>query len=187
MISPGGYNIVKTQQGKGVCVSLPTAYEGAYLDTYNLEISLKPTLKISRHNIPPFIPLSSLAEQSNMQTDLRGFLDTLSQHLNAFVCRKQQFKLVQVPVLFVLKYQIKSTFFLSLQMSITQSDSDSVTFRFIIFCWFTGASQVCFSDGKQHVMFKTGADVHFAESRASDPLHSALCGPHQVASNTSHL
>uniref|UniRef100_A0A8P4KN62 Centromere protein O n=1 Tax=Dicentrarchus labrax TaxID=13489 RepID=A0A8P4KN62_DICLA len=91
----GGYNVIKTRQGKGVCVSLATAYDGVFLDTYNLEIDVKPTLRISRHNVPPFIPLNSLVEQSNMQTDIRSFLDTLSQHLNAFAGRKQQLKLVK--------------------------------------------------------------------------------------------
>lgn len=97
LLSLGGYDITKTRQGKGVCVSLATAYEGVYLETYNLEIDLKPKLRISRHNVPPFIPLSSLAEQSNMQTHMRTFLDTLSQHLNGFVGRKQQLNLVKVP------------------------------------------------------------------------------------------
>nr|XP_033499259.1 centromere protein O [Epinephelus lanceolatus] len=91
----GGYNVIKTRQGKGLCVSVSTDYEGVYLETYNLEMDLKPTLRISRHNIPPFIPLSSLAEQSNMQTDVRTLLDPLSQHLNAFAGRKQQLKLVK--------------------------------------------------------------------------------------------
>ncbi|XP_053191879.1 centromere protein O [Scomber japonicus] len=91
----GGYDIVKTSQGKGVCVSLATAYEGTYLETYNLEIDLKPTLRISRHNIPPFILLNDIAEQSHMQTDIKAFLNTLSQHLNAFSSRKQQLKLVK--------------------------------------------------------------------------------------------
>lgn len=91
----GGYNVTKTRQGKGICVSLATSYEGVFLETYNLEIDLKPTMRISRHNIPPYIPLNSLAEQSNLQTDLRTFLDTLSQHLNAFAGRKQQLKLVK--------------------------------------------------------------------------------------------
>lgn len=91
----GGYNVIKTRQGKGLCVSVATAYEGVYLETYNLEMDLKPSLRISRHNIPPFIPLSSLAEKSNMQTDIRTLLDPLSQHLNAFAGRKQQLKLVK--------------------------------------------------------------------------------------------
>ncbi|XP_018537266.1 centromere protein O [Lates calcarifer] len=91
----GGYDIIKTHQGKGVCVSVATSYEGVCLDTYNLEIDLKPKLRISRHNVPPFIPLNSLAEQSNMQTNIRAFLDTLSRHLNAFAGRKQQLKLLK--------------------------------------------------------------------------------------------
>ncbi|XP_070698994.1 centromere protein O [Pempheris klunzingeri] len=91
----GGYNVIKTHQGKGVCVSLATAYDDVYLETYNLEMDLKPKLRIIRHNIPPFIPLNSLVEQSNMQTDTRTFLETLSQHLNAFTGRKQQLKLVK--------------------------------------------------------------------------------------------
>ncbi|AWP16213.1 putative centromere protein O [Scophthalmus maximus] len=91
----GGYDIIKTRNSKGVCVSMATAYEGVYLDTYNLEVDLKPTLRIGRHNIPPFIPLDSIAEQGNMQTDIRAFLDSLSRHLNAFAGRKQQLKIVK--------------------------------------------------------------------------------------------
>ncbi|XP_047466204.1 quinone oxidoreductase PIG3-like [Mugil cephalus] len=97
----GGYDVVKTREGKGVCVSLATAYEGVYLDTYNLQIDLKPTVRIVRHNIPPVIPLNSLAEQHDMKRDLKTFLDALHRHLNAFAGRKQQLKLVkpQLPLL----------------------------------------------------------------------------------------
>ncbi|XP_028995247.1 centromere protein O isoform X2 [Betta splendens] len=91
----GGYDVIKTSQGKGMCVSLATAYEGVYLDTYNLELDLKPKLRIRRHNIPPFIPLNQLAEQSNMEANIKPFLHLLSQHLNAFAGRKQQLKLVK--------------------------------------------------------------------------------------------
>lgn len=56
-------------------------------------------MKIIRHDIPPFIPLKRLEEESLFQTDLRVFLDTLSQHLNAYVGRKEQLRLVKVPVL----------------------------------------------------------------------------------------
>ncbi|TKS87029.1 Centromere protein O [Collichthys lucidus] len=91
----GGYDAIETRQGQGLCLSLPTAYDGVFLETYNLEIDVKPTPRIVRHNIPPFIPLSDLVEQSDMQTDLRTFLDTLSQHLNAFSGRKQQLKLLK--------------------------------------------------------------------------------------------
>ncbi|XP_077395293.1 centromere protein O isoform X2 [Festucalex cinctus] len=92
----GGYDINKTRRGKGVCVTLSTAYEGAYLDTYNLELDTKPTLRISRHNVPPFIPLGDICERADLRDDLRGFLDTLSTHLNAFVGRRQQLKLVKL-------------------------------------------------------------------------------------------
>ncbi|XP_007561873.1 centromere protein O isoform X1 [Poecilia formosa] len=91
----GGYDAITTNGGKGMCFSLATEYEGAYLDTYKLELNLKPKVRISRHNIPPFIPLNSLAEQSDLQTDVRAFLATVSQHLNAFAGRRQQLKLVK--------------------------------------------------------------------------------------------
>lgn len=97
MLTLGGYDIIKSHQGKGVCVSLATAYEGVFLETYNLEIDMKPVVRISRHNIPPFIPLNNLSESSSLQTDIRTFLDTLSQHLNAYVGRREQMKLVKVP------------------------------------------------------------------------------------------
>ncbi|XP_013881762.1 centromere protein O [Austrofundulus limnaeus] len=91
----GGYDIINTRRGRGVCVSLATAYEGVYLDTYNLEIDLKPRVRVSRHSVPPFIPLNALIEHSDLQVDLRGFLDSLSRHLNAFVGRRQQRRLVK--------------------------------------------------------------------------------------------
>lgn len=91
----GGYNIRKTLHGRGVCVSLATGYKGTLFESYNLELDLKPTLRISRHDIPPFIPLNSLTEGNNLQTDMKGFLDNLSQHLNAYVGRRQQLKLVK--------------------------------------------------------------------------------------------
>ncbi|XP_010876856.2 centromere protein O isoform X2 [Esox lucius] len=90
----GGYNVLLTK-GKGVCVSIATAYEGLYLETYNLEINLQCKIRISRHNIPPFIPLETMVKQGNMQTDIRAFLDTLSQYLNAYVGRRQQLHLVK--------------------------------------------------------------------------------------------
>lgn len=79
-------------------MSLATGYKGTLFESYNLELDLKPTLRISRHDIPPFIPLNSLTEGNNLQTDMKGFLDNLSQHLNAYVGRRQQLKLVKVPL-----------------------------------------------------------------------------------------
>ncbi|KAJ0063231.1 hypothetical protein NL108_015030 [Boleophthalmus pectinirostris] len=91
----GGYDAIKTNQDKSLCFSLATAYQGAILDTYNIEISVSQPLRIIRHNIPPFIPVKALAEETNVQKNIRGFLDTLSLHLNAFAARKQQVKLVK--------------------------------------------------------------------------------------------
>ncbi|XP_077588250.1 centromere protein O [Stigmatopora nigra] len=91
----GGYDITKTRSGDGICVALTTAYNGTYFDTYNLELKVKPTLKIIRHNVPPFIPLSELTEQAATRDDIRGFLDELSTYLNAFVGRRQQLSLVK--------------------------------------------------------------------------------------------
>nr|XP_015199401.1 PREDICTED: centromere protein O [Lepisosteus oculatus] len=90
----GGYDITETRSGRGLCFSLSTAYEGLYLDSYNLEIDLTRTLRIYRHNIPPFIPLEQLAKQ-NLQTDILGFLSSLSQHLNGFAGRSYQVKQIQ--------------------------------------------------------------------------------------------
>uniref|UniRef100_A0A8C6SLU7 Centromere protein O n=1 Tax=Neogobius melanostomus TaxID=47308 RepID=A0A8C6SLU7_9GOBI len=91
----GGYDVVKTNEDNSLCFSLPTAYQGTMLDTYHVEIDVKRTVRISRHNIPPFIDVESLAKETNMQENIRGFLDTLSLHLNAFSSRKHQLKLVK--------------------------------------------------------------------------------------------
>ncbi|KAJ0008587.1 hypothetical protein NQD34_016002 [Periophthalmus magnuspinnatus] len=91
----GGYDVIKTNQDKCLCFSLATAYQGDILETYNIEISVSQPLRIIRHNIPPFIPVMTLAEETDMQKNIRRFLDTLSLHLNAFTMLKQQLKLVK--------------------------------------------------------------------------------------------
>lgn len=91
----GGYDVMKTSQGKSLCFSLPTAFQGTMLETYHIEMEVKKSVRISRHSIPPFIPVERLAKDTNMHNDIRGFLDTLSRHLNAFAARKQQLKLVK--------------------------------------------------------------------------------------------
>ncbi|KAJ8288596.1 hypothetical protein COCON_G00012550 [Conger conger] len=90
----GGYDVTETRRGKGVSISIATAFEGLYLETYCLELDLSRAVRICRHNIPPFIPLEKLA-QVHLQTDLIGFLSTLSSHLNAFAGRRQQICLIQ--------------------------------------------------------------------------------------------
>ncbi|XP_072546460.1 centromere protein O [Salminus brasiliensis] len=90
----GGYDLIENKQGKSVCVSFRTAYEDVYLETYNVEMDLRRTVQISRHNIPPCIPLEKLAK-ANLQTDFKAFLQTLSLHLNALAGRKQQISLIK--------------------------------------------------------------------------------------------
>ncbi|NXC53408.1 CENPO protein, partial [Aleadryas rufinucha] len=50
--------------------------------------------RILRHSIPPFIPLERLSREF-LPSDLRGFLDALFQHLNAFVGRRRQLEQFQ--------------------------------------------------------------------------------------------
>uniref|UniRef100_A0A673LFD6 Centromere protein O n=1 Tax=Sinocyclocheilus rhinocerous TaxID=307959 RepID=A0A673LFD6_9TELE len=85
----GGYELVECKEGKSVCVSFHTAFEGVYLETYNMELDLTRTVQISRHNIPPSFPLESFAKQ-NLQKDFKAFLQTLSQNLNALAARRRQ-------------------------------------------------------------------------------------------------
>ncbi|OCT81448.1 centromere protein O [Xenopus laevis] len=79
---------------KGVCVRLSTAFEGAYLDSYHLDIVLKPSVRIASHSVPPFIPLEQFTQQ-HLQTDLKKFLSVLFGHLNAYAGRKYQFQQLQ--------------------------------------------------------------------------------------------
>ncbi|NXH00205.1 CENPO protein, partial [Loxia leucoptera] len=51
-------------------------------------------LRIRRHSVPPFIPLQGLARQF-LPGKLREFLELLLQHLNAFVARREQLRLLQ--------------------------------------------------------------------------------------------
>ncbi|KAG7328404.1 hypothetical protein KOW79_008348 [Hemibagrus wyckioides] len=89
-----GYNLVESKQGKSVCVSFHTAFEGVCLETYYIEADLTRKVQISRHNIPPFIPLEKLAKE-NLQTDFKGFLQTLNLYLNGLAGRKQQIYLTE--------------------------------------------------------------------------------------------
>ena len=47
-----------------------------------------PDLQIHRHSLPPFIPLATLTPLLN--TNLKQFMNTVSQHVTAFVNRRQQ-------------------------------------------------------------------------------------------------
>ncbi|NWX44935.1 CENPO protein, partial [Steatornis caripensis] len=79
---------------RGVCFCISTAYEGAYLDSYHLDLCTKPEVQILRHSIPTFIPLERIAKKY-LQTDIRRFLSVLSDHLNAYVGRRYQAEQLQ--------------------------------------------------------------------------------------------
>ncbi|NXX15965.1 CENPO protein, partial [Podargus strigoides] len=74
---------------RGVCFCISTAYEGTYMDSYHLDLLIKPQVEIHRHSVPVFIPLEQLAKKY-LQTDIRRFLSVLSDHLNAYVGRRYQ-------------------------------------------------------------------------------------------------
>ncbi|NXA39908.1 CENPO protein, partial [Eudromia elegans] len=73
----------------GVCFCISTAYEGAYLDAFYVELATAPRVQIRRHSVPAFIPLEQLARR-HLHTDIRRFLGALSDHLNAYVGRRYQ-------------------------------------------------------------------------------------------------
>ncbi|XP_062863856.1 centromere protein O isoform X2 [Trichomycterus rosablanca] len=89
-----GFDFVESKEGKSVCVTFHTAYEGVYLETYNMELDLTRTVQISRHNIPPCIPLEKITKE-NLQSDFKAFLQNLSLYLNALTARKQQISLIK--------------------------------------------------------------------------------------------
>ncbi|XP_052549304.1 centromere protein O [Tympanuchus pallidicinctus] len=74
---------------QGVCFCISTAYEGTYLDSYYVDLLIKPEVKIQRHSVPIFIPLEQIAKKY-LQTDIRRFLSVLWEHLNAYVGRRHQ-------------------------------------------------------------------------------------------------
>ncbi|XP_048209266.1 centromere protein O isoform X2 [Perognathus longimembris pacificus] len=74
---------------RGVCVCISTAFEGALLDSYFVDLVIEKPLWIHHHSVPAFIPLEKIAAQF-LQTDVQRFLFTLSEYLNAYSGRKYQ-------------------------------------------------------------------------------------------------
>ncbi|XP_059907569.1 centromere protein O [Gadus macrocephalus] len=92
----GGYDIIETRQGKGVCVSVATSYEGVYLERYSLEMVVAPAVQIVRHDVPVFVPLARLAEKDGaLQHHLTGFLGELGRLLDGYAGRRQQLRLLK--------------------------------------------------------------------------------------------
>ncbi|KFV73943.1 Centromere protein O, partial [Dryobates pubescens] len=74
---------------RGVCFSISTAYEGTYLDSYYLDLLIRPEVQIHHHSVPIFIPLEQITKRY-LKTDIRRCLSVLSDHLNAYARRKYQ-------------------------------------------------------------------------------------------------
>ncbi|XP_068792857.1 centromere protein O isoform X2 [Struthio camelus] len=97
---------------RGVCFCVSTAYEGTYLDSYYVDLIIKPAVQIHRHSVPVFIPLEQLAKKY-LQTDIKRFLSVLSDHLNAYVGRRYQADQLQrmLPRLYQRRQQLTRTCF----------------------------------------------------------------------------
>ncbi|NXS31717.1 CENPO protein, partial [Pomatostomus ruficeps] len=78
----------------GICFCIRTAFEGSFLDSFHLELLLRPEFRVRRHSVPAFIPLERLSREF-LPGDLRGFLERLFCHLNAFVGRRHQLEQFQ--------------------------------------------------------------------------------------------
>ncbi|NXH39454.1 CENPO protein, partial [Dicaeum eximium] len=70
---------------------------GSCLDSFRLEFREFRELRIRRHSVPPFIPLERLAREF-LPRRPREFLGILFRHLNAFVGRRHQIRLLQVGI-----------------------------------------------------------------------------------------
>ncbi|KAK1906902.1 Centromere protein O [Dissostichus eleginoides] len=62
-------------------------------------------MRLVRHNVPPFIPLTLLIEQSRIQTDIWTLLDPLSCQLKAFTARKRQLQLLKIRLFLILRWK----------------------------------------------------------------------------------
>lgn len=74
---------------RGVCVRISTAFEEHLLESYFVELVIQKPLRIHRHSVPAFIPLEKMAAQY-LQSDIRHFLFSLCEQLNAYAGRKFQ-------------------------------------------------------------------------------------------------
>ncbi|KAL6051549.1 hypothetical protein STEG23_011354, partial [Scotinomys teguina] len=74
---------------RGVCVCISTAFEENLLESYFVDLIIGKPLRIHHHSIPVFIPLEKIAA-AYLQTDIRRFLFSLCEYLNAYSGRKYQ-------------------------------------------------------------------------------------------------
>ncbi|KAJ7387463.1 hypothetical protein OS493_000792 [Desmophyllum pertusum] len=86
---------VVSQEAKRTCFRCETFFNSRYHEPYYVEVELKDTtLKIHKHTVPYFIPIDTISQQY-LNSDIKKFFMVISEHLNAFVARREQVHLCQ--------------------------------------------------------------------------------------------
>ncbi|XP_015754730.1 PREDICTED: centromere protein O-like [Acropora digitifera] len=86
---------IASQEDSSTCFRCDTFFNARYHEPYYIEVDLEDSnLKIHKHTVPFFIPIDSIA-QNYLNTDIKKFFMVLSEHLNAFVARREQVQLCQ--------------------------------------------------------------------------------------------
>jgi len=115
-----GYTLFE-HENKELALRLETCFEGKYYEHYHIFLDVDKTnskLKISHHTIPYFIPLDRV-QKKYLNTNMKAFIQLVSDYLNCFVSRREQ--LVQLQ-------ERENVFFNALQ---TSNASDFTTIEVV--------------------------------------------------------
>ncbi|XP_068678175.1 centromere protein O-like [Montipora foliosa] len=86
---------VALQGAKRTCFRCETFFNARYHEPYYIEVDLEDSeLKINKHTVPYFIPIDTIS-QRYLNTDIKKFFMVISEHLNAYVARREQVQLCQ--------------------------------------------------------------------------------------------
>ncbi|XP_068747910.1 centromere protein O-like isoform X3 [Montipora capricornis] len=86
---------VALQGAKRTCFRCETFFNARYHEPYYIEVDLEDNeLKINKHTVPYFIPIDTIS-QRYLNTDIKKFFMVISEHLNAYVARREQVQLCQ--------------------------------------------------------------------------------------------
>jgi len=89
-----GISIV-SQEAKRTCFRCETFFNCRYHEPYYVEVELRDnTLEIHKHTVPYFIPIDTISQQY-LNSDIKKFFMVISEHLNAFVARREQVHLCE--------------------------------------------------------------------------------------------
>lgn len=89
-----GVSAIRMDEGS-MLIRFDTSFEGQFHETYFLELVKTQRMAIPQHTIPAFVPVQKLAERY-LPDDLQAFLRLISDHLVAFVRRREDLKRAQV-------------------------------------------------------------------------------------------